>query len=323
MKNISVFDTTISNYNLGNQIIMESVYKHLMNIFPFYFFFKLPSMEIDAHTIKYIKESDFVFFGGTNSLTSRMEKYKQWGISLKNYREIRNVILIGMGWWQYQTEKTSLYTKFLLKHVLSKKFIHSVRDSYTETKLKAVGFDNVINTGCPTLWGLTADHCKNINQSKSEEVILTFTDYNHNVERDKIIFETVRNNYSKIYIWLQGKGDYDYIIKNVSNKIKLINPRVASYNKILASQKVDYVGTRLHAGIRALQYGKRSIIIGIDNRGIEMAKDFNIPLLSADKIHGLDAMINSKFETIINLPSDNIKLWKDQFKNITNNIKVM
>ena len=107
MKKIAIFDTTISDYNSGNQIIMESVYKQLREIFPNDFFYKLPYMEITRHTIRYIKESDLIFFGGTNALTGNMERYKQWGVNFLNFWFIKDVILMGVGWWQYQG-KTSL-----------------------------------------------------------------------------------------------------------------------------------------------------------------------------------------------------------------------
>jgi hypothetical protein len=47
MKKIAVFDMTISDYNLGNQIIMDSVNKHLCNIFT-NDFLKLPYMEVQS-----------------------------------------------------------------------------------------------------------------------------------------------------------------------------------------------------------------------------------------------------------------------------------
>ena len=50
------------------------------------------------------------------------------------------------------------------------------------------------------------------------------------------------------------------------------------------SENIDYVGTRLHAGIRALQHKKRTIIIGIDNRAIEKAKDFNLTVIDRKNI---------------------------------------
>lgn len=315
MKIVSIFDTTISDYNLGNQIIMDSVYKHLRNMFPNAFFFKLPYMEITRHTIRYIKQSNLIFFGGTNMLTGQMERYKQWGVSVSNFYFIRDVILMGVGWWQYQT-KISFYTKFILNMCLSKKYIHSVRDSYTEKKLRELGFKNVLNTGCPTLWNLTDEHCKKIKRSKAEHVIITFTDYNKNPVRDKRIFDVAVNHYNKVYIFLQGVGDYN-IINELNIKgcnVEIIPPNLDKYDEILSTVDADYIGTRLHAGIRALQYKKRAFIVGIDNRALEMKKDFNLPVIPEWEIDTLPDIINSDYEIRLNIPTENIIKWKQQFK---------
>ena len=45
------------------------------------------------------------------------------------------------------------YTAHIYKRILSSEFMHSVRDSFTEEQLRSVGINNVINTGCPTMWG--------------------------------------------------------------------------------------------------------------------------------------------------------------------------
>lgn len=314
MKKISVFDTTISDYNLGNQIIMESVYNHLQNIFPNDFFFRVPYMEITRHTMDYLDRSDLKIFGGTNSLSGQMEKYRQWDITLLKSFRIKDVILMGIGWWQYEA-KTSWYTKILLNRVLNRKYLHSVRDSHTLQKLNRIGITNAINTGCPTLWGLTAEHCSGIPTTKSENVVLTLTDYNTNVGRDVHILKVLKKNYNHIYFWIQGEGDLDYINQiKTDEKIILIPPNLKSFDNILNKTNVDYVGTRLHAGVRALQKQKRTMIIGIDNRAIEMGKDFHLPVLHQDSISKLEDVINSHIAATINLPNENISLWKQQFR---------
>ena len=313
MRKISVFDTTVSNYNLGNQIIMEAVYKHLKEIFPMDFFFKLPYMEITDNTLTYIIWSDLIFFGGTNSLCGEMNKYSQWGLNKTNYKKIKNVILMGIGWWQYQ-DVINRYTRKLLTHSLSSEYLHSVRDSYTEKKLNALGFDNILNTGCPTLWELTERHCRDIPKEKAEAVVLTITDYMKNQQRDVEIFEVLKKNYSKIYAWIQGMGDYDYIKKTLDlQNVEIIGPDLKYYDDFLASNEVDYVGTRLHAGIRALQHKRRTTIIGIDNRASEMWRDFNIPVLPEKEIYRLNERLNSSFDIKINLPLEQIRKWKSQF----------
>jgi len=145
--------------------------------------------------------------------------------------------------------------------------------------------------------------------------MLTLTDYHPNVKRDKKILEVLHNNYETIYYWIQGEGDLDYINEIKTNQnIVLVRPRLESYDEALMLPDMDYVGTRLHAGIRALQKGRRALIIGIDNRALEMQKDFQLPVLHHDRIEELDQHINNASPIKINLPVENIARWKNQFK---------
>lgn len=96
--------------------------------------------------------------------------------------------------------------------------------------------------------------------------------------------------------------------------MNIINATLEDYNKFLESHETDYIGTRLHAGIHALNYKKRSIIISIDNRANEIAKDTNLPIIQRENITSqLEAKIKSNWKTDINLPLENINKWKKQF----------
>ena len=80
MKVISILDTTISDYNLGNQIIMEAVNDILDELFWDDFMFRLQYAErFGRQSLRHMRHSDYIFWGGTNALTSHMNKYKQMG----------------------------------------------------------------------------------------------------------------------------------------------------------------------------------------------------------------------------------------------------
>lgn len=97
--------------------------------------------------------------------------------------------------------------------------------------------------------------------------------------------------------------------------LAILPARLRAYENLLTSDDMDFVGTRLHAGIKALQNKKRSIIIGVDNRAIEKQKDFNLTVISRDKLkEQLADKVNSNFSTEINIPTENIREWKTQFK---------
>lgn len=77
---------------------------------------------------------------------------------------------------------------------------------------------------------------------------------------------------------------------------------------------VEYVGTRLHAGMYAMQHKKRSIIIAIDHRVRDMNTVYAINIIERENIYDLEKKINSCFVTDINLNEDNIRKWKSQFR---------
>ncbi len=314
MGNILVFDTSVASTNLGDQIILDSVKENLNCIFPKERFFNTPTHEIVSRsTYRLNKISNFSFVAGTNLLSSNMNKYRQWKVSYIDSLFIKNVILFGVGWWQYQN-KPNIYTKILLRRLLSKNFIHSVRDSYTETQLKSLGLNNIINTGCPTTWKLSKEHCDQIPATKSNSVIFTLTDYNKDFKADKFLIDFLKKSYKKIYFWPQGDGDLNYLMKFDTSKIEILSQSLEGYDYLLRSKEnLDYIGTRLHAGIRALQFKRKSIIIGIDNRSNEISKDINLPILNRKEISKLNDVVHKEIKTQIKLNNEGIKIWKNQF----------
>lgn len=317
MKKLCVLDTTISDYNLGNQIIMDSIDNVIHELFREYFVFKIQYAEpFGKQSLNYIKKSDYALFGGTNSLSSKMNRYKQMGFELSDIRYVQDLILLGVGWWQYQN-KPNLYTKIILRGLLSSKYLHSVRDSYTKQQLAAINIGNVINTCCPTTWNLTREHCNFIPKEKAKSVVLTLTDYNKDYVQDRKLIQLLSNNYEKIYFWIQGIGDRKYIeeLRVLSNNnFYLINPNLRDYDELLKEKDVDYIGTRLHAGIRALQHKKRTLIIAIDNRAKEISNDINLIIADRDKgLDNVEAFINDTVTTELNIPLENINRWKSQF----------
>ncbi len=317
MKKVLIFNTSICSRNIGgDSIIMEAVQNELYNIFPdSMFFHTITHDKVWKKTYRLNKDSDYSFIGGTNLLSSNMHVYNQWKINLIDSVFLKNIILMGVGWWQYQN-KPNLYTKILLNKVLSKTQLHSVRDSYTEKMLRSIGIANVINTSCPTMWKLTKEHCAKVPKTKAKEVVFTLTDYNKDVEKDKKLINILLNNYQTVYFWPQGDGDIEYI-KTItdSNKINILGPSLRNYNFLLEDKNIDidYVGTRLHAGIRALQKKRRTIIIAIDNRSEEKSKDFNLKVLNRRNLDQIENIINEDFITNININQENINIWKKQF----------
>ena len=316
MKKRIIFDTSIASHNMGDNIIMHYMYNMMNELFPDDCFVKLATHEyMGKSSRKLYRDSDFSLVGGTNLLTSKMIYNPQWKLNIIDMLYLREVVLVGVGWSQYDKD-ASFYTKRMLNSVLSKRYSMSVRDSYTKEKLLNAGISNVINTSCITTWNLTPAFCKMINRAKSDNVITTVTNYRKNIQKDKFMLDTLRKNYENVYLWIQSISDYDYLksFYDLSNII-IIPPNLNSFELMLEVDNIDYIGTRLHAGIHALNHGIRSLIIGVDNRALEIARDINLPVINRNDIEeNFDNYIFSFSDMDIQIPVENINKWKNQFK---------
>jgi polysaccharide pyruvyl transferase WcaK-like protein len=315
MKFLSVLDTSVTSYNIGNDIIMDAIWTVLEEMYPDSFCYKLPWEGTFSRTaLKCMQSSDLIFFGGANVLTSRMLKYKQMGFRLIDLLKMNRLILFGVGWWQYQTQP-DLYTRVFLNALLEKNILHCVRDGYTLSMLSSIGVSNVLNTSCPTTWTLTKDHCDSISSSKSENVIFTVTDYNQHFDGDQSVLTMLSNHYKKIFFWAQGAGDLSYFKSFTfdSNKVHIIPPKLKDYDSLLQNEDCDYIGTRLHAGIRALQKKKRATILAVDNRAIEISKDIMLNVVPRTDLKSIETFILSPYKTTLTIPLESIGSWKRQF----------
>jgi predicted transcriptional regulator len=87
------------------------------------------------------------------------------------------------------------------------------------------------------------------------------------------------------------------------------------FKQYIESNSLTYIGTRLHAGIKCLEQNHKSIIIAIDNRAIEIAKDTNLPICLRQDYTVLLEWLEGKnvFNNQLNIPEKEIALWKNQF----------
>lgn len=313
-KQIALARADLMSANLGDEIIMSYIRWHLIDLFPNCIFNSIPTqMKLDSRARKVLERSQLNFVCGTNLVASNMRTRKQWNVNLSDTFIKNKFILIGVGWWQYQ-DKPDAYTRFLFKHLLSSDYIHSVRDEYTKNKFIEAGITNVINTGCPTMWKLTSDFCREIPCAKADSVVFTLTDYKKSPENDKQLIRILKENYNRVSIWIQNDDDYSYLSALTKmDEIEIIPPSLTAYDSFLKANKCDYVGTRLHGGIRALNYRKRTIILAVDNRAKEIGNDTGLQVLDRENIEKLPSLIQAQWETNIRIPEDNIRFWKEQF----------
>ena len=315
---VCLLDPGIENHqgtpssNLGDLIIQEAVNRELNEIFGRHIVRLSTQTPLRQNEFKLLEECSIIFVGGTNLLSSYMNKYKQWKISFVDALRIKKAILFGVGWWQYQ-KTPNFYTSWLIKTAISNKFIHSVRDNYTKAKLQKIGIRNIINTSCPTTWPLAKVKPEEIPSSKSQNVLVMLTDYNKNVYLDKKLLEMTFNKYEKVFFWPQGRGDKDYIL-DLGFPVTVLEHSLEALDCFISSGiSFDYIGTRLHGGIRCLCSRKRSLILAIDNRAEEIANDIQIPIVTRTDLNKVESWINDNSITKINLDLDAISTWKSQF----------
>lgn len=304
------------NSNLGDVIISQAVIGEINRIFP-----KEPIVSISSHAYpgdaerKKIRNARHRIVGGTNVLGSDMKNDRQWSFSAKTMA-FHPAILCGVGWKQYQSS-VRVITKLLLKCVLSRNFIHSVRDGYTKQKLATCGIRNVVNTSCPTLWGLAGPK-RSVNEQKpGRSVLLMLTDYRPDEEADRLLVSCLGRHYERIYFWPQGEMDLSYlssIMKPKTFDLVVLDRTLEALDRFLSNTSdLDYVGTRLHGGIRCLMAGKRSLILEVDNRAKEMAKETGLPALARFDLPNIARWIKAGWKSEIWIDEKPIKQWREQF----------
>lgn len=311
---IALFDPSIASENLGDLVIREAVERELARLFPHEQVVGLPSqVRADARVRRIAGEARHRIVGGSNLLSSRMLSYRQWQIGLRDARRLGPALLMGVGWWQYQ-QPPDPYSRAVLRRVLARDGIHSVRDDYTREMLRSIGIDNVVNTGCPTMWGLDAAHCAGIPRAQAPAVVTTLTDYSRDPAADGSMLAALGRQYAQVHLWPQGTGDARYALEaGLAEGVTMLPASLAAFDALLAAGPIDFVGTRLHAGIRALQQGRRALVVAIDNRGREIARETGLPVIERSAIAALEERIAGEWTTELTLPFEAIARWRGQF----------
>jgi len=312
-----ILDPGVGTQNIGDEIISSAVQSivrecsdEMTRVIRFSVHQKLSSKQVAAAAA-----ADVVIAGGSNLLNFRFFPFRdvRWNNSLAGLLKLRDVWLLGVGWQSYDDNSNAL-GRWLYKRSLSNNALHSVRDGFTEAMLARHGVSNVVNTACPTMWGLNLHHVSRIPVKKADAAVFTLTDYSQDRNRDGTLLAAMRRNYREAYFWPQGFSDLKYLASLGADGINVLPPGLAAFDRLLEARDIDYVGTRLHAGIRALQMGRRALILAVDNRAVEISRDSGIPVIAGPEIDELDAHIAGEREIRVSLPAENIEIWKEQLR---------
>ncbi|MFD2134643.1 polysaccharide pyruvyl transferase family protein [Novosphingobium resinovorum] len=310
---IAVLDPSVTSENVGDEIIFDSVKAEIRRLFGDPLLIRVSThayMSGDASRL--LKKASYVFVGGSNLLKSKMEWNIQWKLSPLDLLNRRNAILLGCG-WRHDEGRPTPYTRMLYNRILSPTALHSLRDSSAQAQLQKAGFSKSLNTACVTMWNLTPEHCAAIPAQKADNVVVTLTAYHPDVESDKKLLEVAFKNYKNVSLFVQQPEDFLYARSLTDNDFYRVVASLDAYDELL-SQPTDYIGTRLHGGMRAIQRQRRALIIVVDNRARDIGRDTGLPIASKqDLAQQLDGWINTPQPTRIALPDAAIAEWRSQF----------
>lgn len=306
---IGWLNPSIGSKNLGDQIIEAAVAREVADLLPTHAAIEqLPTQRfLGLAERRRAAHCDAFLVGGTNLVNGNIPRYLQWRIDPHSARIYSGrTSLLGVGWWQYQdlNALSSRIWQYVLKNQ-----VHSVRDQYTANRFSAMGL-RAINTGCPTMWRLPAE---TTHETDRRRVVATITDYHRDPRRDKRMLDALAGNYDEVLVWLQGSKDRAYLAE-LGARVQFVAPSLAAFDEVLNAGDIDYFGTRLHAGVRALQFGVRATVVAIDNRAREISKDTGLPIVSNNFEPREVEESKARLSTNITLDHAAIESWKLSFR---------
>lgn len=316
---IAVISPGITTLNIGDQIISEAVALELHDLFPQKYLVPFSSHAgFRKNARNLFNRCSLRFWGGANMLDHRLLPLNNYSpdIPLLESFFFEPSLLLGVGNGNCADQPFNSTARLFYKRMLSRSGLHSVRDRKTLSSLRELGFDNVICTGCPTTWRLTPEKCRRIPVERAADVIFTLTDYRTDPEADRNFVRLLEECYSHLCFFPQGAGDIDYLkgLGLMDGRITCIPSSLSCFDAMLSPGKVDYVGTRLHGGIRAMQKGCRALILGIDNRAADIRSDIDLPMVFRGDAAGIRNRICNPEPCVLKIDFDAIEAWKRQFR---------
>ena len=318
---ITVFDTAVGSPNLGDQIIARAVYTMLEAMFPQAHLWSIPTHDTyGAAGRKRQRHSLFSLTTGTNLLSHRLPSGGLWKIPRYfrlspipfGHLRPRNLVLCAVGSNGHELPRAG--ARFL-NASLWKDVPISARDEQTTAILSRSRVAGSLHTSCVTLWNLPRDHPFRLPTQRSPAVVVTLTGKrgarHASLEADRLLLDTLRRHYGVIHFWPQGRLDLEYAAMIGLTGINVLPHSLEAYTTLLRdAPALDYVGTRLHAGIHAIMHDRRSLIIPVDNRASDIGDSVHLPILAASDLSQLSSRIEAAWETRLDLPWDTIEKWK-------------
>lgn len=317
-RRVHLLDTSVASDNLGDEVIVESARAPLRPLFASDHVTSSSSHDgLGDWGRPEAMAADHVILLGTNALSAADQRKMHrfiWTVRKPDMEALAGkVTLLGVGANRHFEEVDARQAKFLSR-LLSPDHLHSVRDTLGARIVEAAGH-RAINTSCPTLWRF-AEAAPALPRTKARSVCFTLTAHKQGPE-DAAMVERLRALYERVYFWPQQPRDLGALdgLPGGRAGITVLPPNLAAYDRLLAEERPDVTGTRLHGSIRGLHHGCRALVIVIDNRAAEIGRETGLPVLMRDAVpERLAPMLESDFARLPEIPAGPIARFLDQFR---------
>lgn len=311
------FDPSIGTENLGDEIIAAAVTTALREMCPESRLLTAPTGQAPAWRMaRLARHARLNIIGGANTVSPHRLLYSGWKISgLSMAMDVR-YLLMGVG--RFGTASMDPFSAAIYRRSLHRDLPHSCRDEATASLVATLGV-RTMNTGCPTMWSLTPEHCAAIPRQRGESVVFTLTHYLAAPQFDRALLQQLRRFYDRLCFWPQQLGDLSYLRwlagGQLPGDVRVLTPTVDAFSTRLRVAGTDYVGTRLHAGVLALSLGRRALVVAVDNRAPDIARDTGLPVVSRESLRDHPTIVGEEKDVVLTLPWDAIARWKAEVAN--------
>lgn len=264
--------------------------------------------DLNAEQRTVLRSAQEVLVCGTNLLSDHAYFRSPWHWSRDDISlATGKLTMFGVGWWQYQRMGIDLVTARWMR-TLASSAPWAVRDIYSARRLQRAGVA-AVHLSCPTLWGIE----RQVLPSAGKSVVVTLTDYNQDPLADERLIRLLESMFSSISFWPQGPGDEAYL-RSLRPNALVLEPTLEAFDAaMLADASVSYIGLRLHAGVRAMQLGRASLPLSIDNRAREISLSIGLVAPSRHDLRMLEELLLEGGAQVLSIPDASIEAWRGRW----------
>ena len=307
IRHVHLLDTAVASTNVGDEIIVEAALRHIGPSLENCYVSSSSSHDgLGPSGARLVEQADLVLFLGSNALSPHFHigKPSIWHLKKADVPLLSGkLVLVGVGAKAHYKDVEPRQMR-LLNRLLHKDLAHSVRDATAASIVRECG-RTANNTSCPSLWQF-ADRVP-VSPGKADGVTFTLTAHKPD-PNDRAMIKILREEYRRLWFWPQQPRDLDYLRSlDCADGVEIIAPNLAAYDTHLHEHETDVVGTRLHGTIRGLHFGRRIIVISIDNRAEDISREVGLPAVGRSRIGSeLGERLRNPEEVSLSLPADNI-----------------